>query len=134
MALAHAPSPTRTGYSVCTICDIGCQLRATSVDGRLTEIKRHDSPAVARNICYKGTVAPKIHNHEDRLRVPLKRVGARGFRPHDPASPVGIRPAARAKTPRNSAIFRCGLALPVNPPRRRRLVGGGDSLVRTRLR
>ncbi|MCG8592625.1 MAG: molybdopterin-dependent oxidoreductase [Proteobacteria bacterium] len=78
MTLAHAPSTTRTGYSVCTICDIGCQLRATAVDGRLTEIKPHDSPAVARNICYKGTAAPKIHNHADRLRVPLKRVGERG--------------------------------------------------------
>ncbi|MDJ0866321.1 MAG: molybdopterin-dependent oxidoreductase [Myxococcota bacterium] len=78
MTLAHAPATTRTGYAVCTICDIGCQLRATAEDGRLTEIRAHDSPAVARNICYKGTAAPKIHNHADRLRVPLKRAGARG--------------------------------------------------------
>ena len=74
----HDVPNTRSGYSVCTICDIGCQLRSFSEDGRLTEIKPHDSPAVARNICYKGTAAPRIHNHEDRLRVPLKRVGARG--------------------------------------------------------
>ena len=78
MSVAHITPATRTGYSVCTICDIGCQLRAVSVDGRVTEIKAHDSPAVARNICYKGTAAPKIHNHEERLRVPLKRVGERG--------------------------------------------------------
>lgn len=78
MSVAHITPATRTGYSVCTICDIGCQLRAVAVDGRVTEIKAHDSPAVARNICYKGTAAPKIHNHEERLRVPLKRVGERG--------------------------------------------------------
>lgn len=78
MSVAHVSPSTRTGYSVCTICDIGCQLRAISVDGKVTEIKPHDSPAVARNICYKGTAAPMIHNHADRLRVPLKRVGERG--------------------------------------------------------
>ena len=78
MTAAPAPSTTRTGYSVCTICDIGCQFRAESVDGQLVRIKAHDSPAVARNICYKGTAAPMIHNHTDRLRVPLKRAGARG--------------------------------------------------------
>ena len=68
----------RSGYAVCSICDIGCQLRAESVDGRLDRIRAHDSPAVARNICYKGTAAPHIHNHADRLRVPLKRVGRLG--------------------------------------------------------
>ena len=69
---------TRTGYSVCSICDIGCQLRTTAKDGLVERIQAHDSPALARNICYKGTAAPHIHNHADRLRVPLKRVGARG--------------------------------------------------------
>ena len=68
----------RSGYVVCSICDIGCQLRAESKDGRLERIRAHDSPAVARDICYKGTAAPHIHNHADRLRVPLKRVGERG--------------------------------------------------------
>ena len=33
---------------------------------------------LAKNICYKGTAAPHIHNHAERLRVPLKRVGERG--------------------------------------------------------
>ena len=78
MALAQTSSSSRTGYSVCTICDIGCQLRAVSEEGRLTRILAHDSPAVARNICYKGTAAPMIHNHVDRLRKPLKRIGERG--------------------------------------------------------
>ncbi|MEM1331840.1 MAG: molybdopterin-dependent oxidoreductase [Actinomycetota bacterium] len=78
----HASPETRTatrvGYSVCTICDIGCQVRSVARDGRVDKVLPHDSPALARNICYKGTAAPQIHNHAERLRVPLKRVGERG--------------------------------------------------------
>ncbi|MBU6317975.1 MAG: molybdopterin-dependent oxidoreductase, partial [Acidobacteria bacterium] len=69
---------TATTYTVCTICDAGCQMRAVADDGKVVKILPHDSPALARNICYKGTAAPQIHNHPDRLRTPLKRVGARG--------------------------------------------------------
>jgi anaerobic selenocysteine-containing dehydrogenase len=66
-------------YVTCSICDIGCQLRAeTGPDGRLARILPHEDPIQAANICFKGTAAPQIHNHADRLRVPLKRVGARG--------------------------------------------------------
>ena len=69
-------SPTK--YSVCTICDIGCQLRTESEDGKVSRVIAHDSPMLSKNICYKGTAAPHIHNHAERLRVPLKRVGERG--------------------------------------------------------
>lgn len=65
-------------YVVCTICDVGCQLRAEVVDGRLRRIHPHDHPVLARNICFKGTAAPQIHGHPDRLLHPLKRVGRRG--------------------------------------------------------
>ena len=65
-------------YSVCTICDIGCQLRAETENGKLTRMIAHDNPLLARNVCYKGTAAPHIHNHPDRLTKPLKRVGERG--------------------------------------------------------
>ncbi len=67
-----------TRYSVCTICDIGCQLRTEAVDGKVTRVIAHDNPMLAQNICFKGVTAPEIHNHKDRLRVPLKRVGERG--------------------------------------------------------
>ena len=77
----------RTGYSICSICDIGCQVRTTARDGRVERIQAHDSPALARNICYKGTAAPHVHNHADRLRVPKKRVGARG---EDGAAPEAL--------------------------------------------
>ena len=69
---------TATSYSVCTICDIGCQLRSETENGKLKRVIAHDNPALAANICYKGVAAPDIHNHADRLRVPLKRVGERG--------------------------------------------------------
>ncbi len=67
-----------TKYSVCTICDIGCQLRTEAVDGKVSRVIAHDNPMLAQNICFKGVAAPEIHNHDDRLRVPLKRVGERG--------------------------------------------------------
>lgn len=65
-------------HVVCSICDIGCQLRAEAADGRVTKILPHEDPILSANICFKGTAAPQIHNHPDRLRVPLKRIGARG--------------------------------------------------------
>ena len=69
---------TRTKHVVCSICDVGCQLRAETVDGRLSRVLPHDSPVLARHVCFKGTAAPHVHGHRDRLRVPLKRVGERG--------------------------------------------------------
>jgi anaerobic selenocysteine-containing dehydrogenase len=65
-------------HVVCSICDIGCQLRAETDGARLSRILPHDNPVLARNICFKGTAAPRIHNHPDRLRMPLKRTGERG--------------------------------------------------------
>ena len=65
-------------HVVCTVCDIGCQLRPVVTDGKLTQILPHENPLLAHNICFKGTAAPQIHNHPDRLRVPLKRAGERG--------------------------------------------------------
>jgi anaerobic selenocysteine-containing dehydrogenase len=46
--------------------------------GRLERVIAHDNPFLAKNNCYKGVAAPRIHNHADRLRTPLKRVGERG--------------------------------------------------------
>ena len=72
------PNVESAKYSVCTICDIGCQVRTEAADGRVSRVVAHDNPMLAANICYKGTAAPHIHNHADRLRTPLKRVGERG--------------------------------------------------------
>ena len=50
-------------YSVCSICDIGCQLRSEARDGKVQRVIAHDNPMLAKNICYKGVAAPSIHNH-----------------------------------------------------------------------
>mgnify|MGYP001368346382 FL=1 len=77
MSEKNISAEKKSTYSVCTICDIGCQLRTESVDGRVDRVIAHDNPVLAKNICFKGTAAPHIHNHTERLRTPLKRVGAR---------------------------------------------------------
>ena len=41
---------TETKYSVCTVCDIGCQLRTEAVGGEVSRVIAHDNPALARNI------------------------------------------------------------------------------------
>lgn len=76
MSLQETPESTK--YVVCSVCDIGCQLRAEAKDGRLERVLPHDNPMLSRNVCFKGIAAPQIHNHPDRIRVPLKRVGERG--------------------------------------------------------
>lgn len=68
----------KNNYTICTVCDIGCQLRTETEQGKLVRVKGHDNPILAQNVCYKGTAAPFIHNHPDRITRPLKRVGARG--------------------------------------------------------
>lgn len=74
----HDADGTRTKHVICTVCDIGCQLRPVAKDGVLTKVLAHENPFLANNICFKGTAAPRIHNHPDRLKVPLKRAGPRG--------------------------------------------------------
>ena len=68
---------TKMGYSICSICDIGCQVRTEATGGKVTRVIAHDNPLLAKNICFKGVAAPSIHNADDRLRVPLKRIGER---------------------------------------------------------
>ena len=68
----------KNSYSVCTVCDIGCQLRTEVQNGKVHRVIAHDNPMLAKNICYKGVAVPSIHNHPERLRKPLKRVGERG--------------------------------------------------------
>ena len=66
---------TQTGYSICSICDIGCQVRTESERWSCEAAIEND--LVGKNICFKGVAAPDL-NCPDRLRVPLKRVGERG--------------------------------------------------------
>ena len=55
-----AKTTTRTGYNVCTICDIGCQVRTTTEHGVVTKDEQHDNQMQANNICYKRTAPPHL--------------------------------------------------------------------------
>ena len=40
-------------YSICSICDIGCQLRTETINGEVKRVIAHDNPMLAKNICLK---------------------------------------------------------------------------------
>ena len=71
--------PTRTQYTFCRICEATCGLRAT-VDGDRVVALEPDAEHVASKgySCIKGLRYHEMHHSPDRLRTPLKRVGA-GF-------------------------------------------------------
>jgi anaerobic selenocysteine-containing dehydrogenase len=65
--------------SVCSLCPGGCGLWGRVVDGRL--VKLEGSPLHPINqgtLCPKGQAAPELLYNPDRIRTPLRRVGARG--------------------------------------------------------
>ena len=95
-------------YSVCTICDIGCQLRTEAEDGKVSRVIAHDNPMLANNICFKGVAAPRIHNHKDRLTKPLKRVGERG---EDKWEEISYEQAMDEIAERRGPIRRVGLVV-----------------------
>lgn len=66
---------TRT---VCSICPIACGILAHVKDGVLTKVEPADFPEPKyRHICAKGLCTPKMVNHPDRLKYPMKRIGER---------------------------------------------------------
>lgn len=67
-----------------TVCSLNCGLHFCGLDvttrnGRLEQIKPADFPDDRyRRICLKGLSQLQLASHPDRLREPLKRIGARG--------------------------------------------------------
>ena len=51
---------TKMGYSICSICDIGCQVRTEATGGKVTRVIAHAKPLLAKNICFKNQ---NITNH-----------------------------------------------------------------------
>lgn len=68
----------RTRRAVCTVCDAACQLRVTVHNGEVTRIGPSDNPLLADNICIKGATAAALYARPERLKQPLKRIGAHG--------------------------------------------------------
>ncbi|MDX2165898.1 MAG: molybdopterin-dependent oxidoreductase [Deltaproteobacteria bacterium] len=74
----HEATAPQEKSVICASCDIGCQLTAEVRDGRVTRVRASNNPLMRDNICMKGIYAPKSFAHPDRVRYPLRRVGARG--------------------------------------------------------
>lgn len=65
--------------SACGLCQTGCGIRVLLDEARILSIAGDpESPVNQGHLCKKGKAALEYHNHPDRLKKPLKRVGARG--------------------------------------------------------
>lgn len=77
-AAAAAPSEQWI-HGMCSFCMFGCPIKAKVVDGRIEKIEGAPGmPIMDGKICAKGMSAIDRLYRPDRLRTPLKRVGARG--------------------------------------------------------
>jgi anaerobic selenocysteine-containing dehydrogenase len=65
--------------STCALCDAGCGIRVRVVEGRAVKIEGNPEHPVNRGgLCSRGQAALQALYHPDRVRSPLRRVGARG--------------------------------------------------------
>jgi NADH dehydrogenase/NADH:ubiquinone oxidoreductase subunit G len=66
--------------TVCGLCPVGCNIHATTREGKVKRIVSRNHPEVDRGwLCDKGRFAYGHLNAADRLRDPLLRVRRRGF-------------------------------------------------------
>ena len=74
--MSDAPSSNEVP-TYCPLCVSRCGARATVTNGTFT-LGRDPSHPTGKALCVKGKAAPEIAAHPDRLRYPLKRIGAKG--------------------------------------------------------
>jgi NADH-quinone oxidoreductase subunit G len=68
--------------SVCALCPVGCNITATTREGKIARILSRNHPEVDGGwLCDKGRFAYEHLRTEDRIRRPLRRVRRRGFEP-----------------------------------------------------
>ncbi len=66
-----------TRHTFCRICEALCGLEVRVDDGRVVDIRPDDAHVVTRGFaCPKGLKQQRMYDSPDRLRYPLKRVGA----------------------------------------------------------
>jgi anaerobic selenocysteine-containing dehydrogenase len=74
-----AAAGTKILKSVCRSCHGGCGVLLHVQDGVLAKVEGDpDSPLNRGRLCPIGTVTADIVNHPDRLKYPMRRLGARG--------------------------------------------------------
>ena len=65
--------------STCAMCEASCGIRVRVVEGRAVKIEGNPEHPVNRGgLCSRGQAALQLLYHPDRVRSPLRRVGARG--------------------------------------------------------
>jgi anaerobic selenocysteine-containing dehydrogenase len=78
--LTQAPVPagfTGTRVGVCNLCEAICGIELTIADGAVTGIRGNDADPLSRGyICPKGVSMADVYTDPDRLRRPVRRVGA----------------------------------------------------------
>ncbi|MBM3131444.1 MAG: dimethyl sulfoxide reductase subunit A, partial [Chloroflexi bacterium] len=72
-----APGTRLVRTSPPLVCGSGCGILAHVKDGVLVKVEPGDFPGNS-HICARGLSYPKMVYHPDRLKYPMKRVGARG--------------------------------------------------------
>jgi NADH-quinone oxidoreductase subunit G len=66
--------------SVCGLCPVGCNIAATTREGKVVRVLSRNHPEVDGGwLCDKGRFAYDHLQAEDRIRRPLRRVRRRGF-------------------------------------------------------
>jgi menaquinone reductase, molybdopterin-binding-like subunit len=65
--------------STCALCEAGCGIKVRVVEGRAVKIEGNpEHPVNSGGLCSRGQAALQALYHSDRVRTPLRRVGARG--------------------------------------------------------
>ena len=65
--------------SICQACHCECGVRVHLIDGKVTKIEGDPENPMNRGfICVKGRAQPQVVYHSDRLKYPMRRLGARG--------------------------------------------------------
>jgi anaerobic selenocysteine-containing dehydrogenase len=78
--LTENPVPagfTGTRLGVCNLCEAICGIELTLEEGVVTGIRGNDADPLSRGyICPKGVSMADVHTDPDRLRRPMRRIGA----------------------------------------------------------
>lgn len=64
----------------CHVCPGHCSRKYTVEDGKITKVDRDLESGLASEWCTytRGRIVPEVCSHQDRLKYPQKRVGAKG--------------------------------------------------------
>jgi menaquinone reductase, molybdopterin-binding-like subunit len=73
--------------STCTLCEAGCGIKVRVVEGRAVKIEGNpEHPVNHGGLCSRGQAGLQLLYSPDRVRSPLRRVGARGAGQWQPLS------------------------------------------------